>query len=654
VSLRSALSALVLAAAGVLFAAGALHAQQQVRGIVRDGATGAPLPASWVLLLDGDRIVGHALTDSRGGYRLVAPGPGSYELRVDRIGYASTLSGTFDVNLGQNLERDIATKVEAIRLDGLDIRGAQRCQLRPGAGNATAIVWEEVRKALEAAEWTADMGMYRFAWSRFERSLSPDTRTVLSTEQGIRNAVGPRPFESVPPETLSRQGFMYEIDGALKYMAPDARVLLSDAFLDTHCFSLDSRLGASGESQTGLRFRPVDGRRLPEIEGVLWLSTQTKALRSLEYGYVNLPWKTTASFAGGTLAFRDLPNGTWIVHDWSIRVPRLREERNANNQVEQHVVLGYREEGGEVLRMTTEDGTLVEQTARFDVVIAEIERAAAEEAARIQGARVRAMADSTRAADSLKREVEIRGLPSVYRASSRLPSEMSEDEWLEATGFAKRGKGALIHQTRAEMQGQRTIRDVMRQSSRVEEILKNTGGVLEWQLKPSPDAPLPTSIPCTVGFFLNGSRLLSRSFLSADSAMAMLDTIPRLELDRMYSDQLTAFELYDNENAPVSEPSLCGIGMLWVGLLRGDDDAPFRGDIFGRVVRSDGRPIEGVAVTLQPGNVTLRSDAMGRFDFGNLAPASYTLLVGNVQLIGTHEATLKAGGRVEVRLEIGP
>lgn len=74
----------------------------------------------------------------------------------------------------------------------------------------------------------------------------------------------------------------------LVFHAPDAAVLLSDTFLDTHCFRLQSAHRAH-VGMVGLAFEPVRGTRTPDVHGVLWMDAESAELRLLEYGYGDLP-----------------------------------------------------------------------------------------------------------------------------------------------------------------------------------------------------------------------------------------------------------------------------------------------------------------------------------------------------------------------------
>src|SRR5690606_24087912 len=114
-----------------------------------------------------------------------------------------------------------------------------------------------------------------------------------------------------------------------------------------------------GEARLGLTFEPVPFRRTPEVRGVLWLDTEGARLRSMEYRYMN--HRTVAvngDDAHGALSFRGLPNGTWIVDDWRITMPRLREIRDREARLVRYDVRGYVQEGGIVTEVQRPDGSI--------------------------------------------------------------------------------------------------------------------------------------------------------------------------------------------------------------------------------------------------------------------------------------------------------
>ena len=55
----------------------------------------------------------------------------------------------------------------------------------------------------------------------------------------------------------------------------------------------------------------------------------------------------------------DLPNGTWIVKDWTIRMPTITQLRDSQTGRPRFRVTGYRSEGGSVQRALTNTGAVV-------------------------------------------------------------------------------------------------------------------------------------------------------------------------------------------------------------------------------------------------------------------------------------------------------
>lgn len=126
-------------------------AAQTVRGLVAEDGVGTPLAGAMVVLFNSDgEAVDHVLTDAGGAFTTQVDHPGRYYVRVDRIGYASLTTDPFEVPVRGTFQR-IDVPIRAIRLRGLDVSGSRRCEVRPEDGRVTARVWDEARKALEAA-----------------------------------------------------------------------------------------------------------------------------------------------------------------------------------------------------------------------------------------------------------------------------------------------------------------------------------------------------------------------------------------------------------------------------------------------------------------------------------------------------------------------
>ncbi len=357
------ISALLLVALGTPTTASG----QWVRGTLVEQGTGAPIEGAAIVALDADdRRLAWTLTDALGRFFFRVEKGGSFVIRADRIGHTSTLSGALEVGAADTLVYHMEVLPDAIQLMGLTVEGSSRdCRIRPEEGIATARVWEEARKALEAASQTSRRGMYRFMVRHHERELDTRGRKVLKEVSRIDQRYQRRPFKSLEASKLIEEGFVQPDGAGLFYYAPDADVLLSDEFLDSHCMRLREGEGEN-EGLLGLEFEPAGGRDVPEISGTLWLEPASAKLQRLEFHYENLGYSVGRAPIGGTVVFAGLPNGTWFVTNWAIRMPTLAEERTPLTSVSGGLptrsrirVVGIREEGAVVLQVRNARGEVV-------------------------------------------------------------------------------------------------------------------------------------------------------------------------------------------------------------------------------------------------------------------------------------------------------
>ena len=307
---------------------------QTVIGTVTERGTGQPVTGAWVVLETpaGERGAG-ALTSDAGRFILRAPGPGEYRLVVESIGHAALRSDVIRLAAGERLSRNFQVSLKAIDLHGIVATVDRRCRLRPGSGPATLAIWEEAKKALEVARWTEATGAIRFWLHRRRHQLNPsDLRIVaqenLDTKRGYYTG---SPYKSISVDSLSSHGFVQTApDGELVYYAPDAAVLLSENFLDDHCFSVAAPTTPSEAHLVGLEFKPVPQRDVPDISGTLWLNRFTAELDRIDFTYTRLPFPGKPEWPqiGGTVRFQRLENGMWIVRSWRIRMPVVRSARS--------------------------------------------------------------------------------------------------------------------------------------------------------------------------------------------------------------------------------------------------------------------------------------------------------------------------------------
>ena len=335
---------------------------QVVRGRLVETGDVRPVGGAMVALVgSGDVEAGRSLTRDSGLFEIVAPAPGEYWLRAERIGYATTRSDPFRLAAGDTLVIRLEAGVEAISLQGVQAEGDRRCRVRPDEGLAVTRVWDEARKALAAAAWTQDRGMYEYEMTGVTRRLDRDGRQVLSEDRAYQQGFRKAPFVSRPADSLVAEGFARLSPSESIYWAPDAGVLLSDAFLDTHCFRLKQDHD-DAPGLIGLAFEPVPRRHVPEIGGTLWLDPESAELQWLEFQYrnLNLPDVLMRSSPGGRVEFEALPNGTWIVRSWHIRMPQGGTATNPLTNQLTTELQGVAVHGGEVLRVHGNDGVVLE------------------------------------------------------------------------------------------------------------------------------------------------------------------------------------------------------------------------------------------------------------------------------------------------------
>jgi hypothetical protein len=329
---------------------GSLEAQT-LRGRLVEEGSGEPIAGAFVLLYpsEGDASpktppLAADLTASGGLFALAAPRPGRYRVRVDRIGYRSHLTDAIEVGAGATASTTINVPLEPVELPAIVAEVESECEVDPRDSDILARAWEEARKALTTAVWARQHGVFRFTAHTYERIESPtgvtlEERTQLSAGLGTES-----PYVSLPIEDLVAKGYVREKRDTLYFYAPDAEGLLSDAFLDEHCFRLVPGAQVAQPGWIGLAFEPVQTRRRSDIQGVIWIDRDASELRRLDFRYTRLPEILTGYDPGGRIEFARVGAGAWIVRRWWIRAPSVEvEPRRARGRL-----VGYVVSGGEV------------------------------------------------------------------------------------------------------------------------------------------------------------------------------------------------------------------------------------------------------------------------------------------------------------------
>jgi hypothetical protein len=346
---------------------------QTVRGTVYDETRSTPAIGAIVTLervrsaLAAPEQIRSVLTDESGAYSINATEVGNYRVLVRRIGSKPYRSDVFQIGASEtrrldvHLERFKATTSEFTELGRITVMRVTPCETSPTDAVRIARLWDDARTALLATEISIRDSLVPRRLVRFVRDLNPETLEIQSEVLYDFSApAGARPgFTSPPGDSLSLVGYWRRVNKSnFRFYGPDANALLSQPFVEDHCFSIaadDDRPG-----QIGLSFEPVEYRRgsPPEIRGTVWLDSLTSELRSLEFNWLKFPIRGPTEKLGGEVRFMRLPAGSWLVHRWRLRMPQevMVSDSKGRLQVARTRRFGIVEEGGFVDSPSLRDG----------------------------------------------------------------------------------------------------------------------------------------------------------------------------------------------------------------------------------------------------------------------------------------------------------
>jgi len=346
---------------------------QTVLGRVTEAPSGAPVPSVLVELLAPDSTrVARVLSGSDGRFVLEAPAEGDYLVRLRRLGYRTSVLGPVAV-AGGTTRVDPSLPAEPVELDALVATGRSRCTDDRRSARQTALLWEQIAKALEVTRVVQEDALMEFELLRFVREMDRE-RSILWRE-GQDRWRSSNPFLGVDPSVLGIGGFVQpEGEGLLVYHVPEPNVLLSNTFLAGHCFHVVERDGDPGV--LGLAFEPRDDRpSLPDtgrfahggfrslvgddgadVAGTLWIDRESGALETLEYRYVGFRDEDLEDRAGGYARFERLAGGLWVIRQWWVRMPILEAGPAVVEESPFPRFGGIREDGGYLVDAARADG----------------------------------------------------------------------------------------------------------------------------------------------------------------------------------------------------------------------------------------------------------------------------------------------------------
>ncbi len=326
-----------------------------VRGVVRDSATGAPVPGVVVLALDAlGATLSRAITNERGTYRVNRP-DATMLIRAVRLGYRPTTERLPTLRApSMTLDLSIVTIPRA--LEAVGVTAARGCPVRTDRAEAYALL-DQARAGLLAAVVARERQPAELKILRFERYLDLDgieTERQYVRIDSSRNAK--TSFNAVQSAVdFVNRGFRTGPVGQYTFLGPDADVLLDERFQRGYCFSVASS-DTARRTQVGLRFTPADRRDgRVDIDGTLWIDTAARALTDIQFTYLGVEALAESFGAGGRVSFRTLPNGSPLIDRWALRLVGAPDTlvTDAGTSTQMYAV---REIGGELVRARWADG----------------------------------------------------------------------------------------------------------------------------------------------------------------------------------------------------------------------------------------------------------------------------------------------------------
>lgn len=267
------------------------------------------------------------LTSASGAFQIVAPSPGRYQYRVAAIGFQPRPPALIDVPADGLVLPDIVLATTLLRLPDLVAVGRGRFCGKSGLADDTfSQLLESAHSALQIMETTIESRQVAFQVAVINTSTLYGAIMNVEVADTFVQPLTRWPVQSIAPDTLRLVGFgrLLEpgVEATREYYGPDARVLFSDWFLDSHCFTVDKPKKKGPTDSLYLRFAPSRKSKLIDVSGELVLDARNLALLQFSFRLTNLPNWMPDEAAGGYMEFSRLDSGLWMTRTWAIWAPR--------------------------------------------------------------------------------------------------------------------------------------------------------------------------------------------------------------------------------------------------------------------------------------------------------------------------------------------
>jgi hypothetical protein len=381
-----------------------------------------------------------------------------------------------------------------------------------------------------------------------ERFRDKDLAHISSHVVSVGDGTG-RPFFAADPDSLARFGYIRsEPDSMLAYFAPDEVVMLSDAFIQSHCFRTPAVDADAALAE--LEFRPVPRRRVPDVAGVAYVDTLSGELRRIVFRYVGAAAfvPTEATHAGGEVTLQRLPSGQWIVSDWTIRMPEIVR----SSWLTTRTLAGYLESGG---------STLSAEEARADSLTFLQQLSERDSLARLRGPgdSARVMTNADPSIRQIISPASRAGVPLFFVSARAVESR---------TRFAQRraqGEGVFLDSAGIAALGANTVHDLILRVPGVRSLRvphDMTGPTSDQDLLLAPEWRPGVELPMMA--FPASGDVLARPALCFPKILLdrRFTTLSVAELKQLRAVQIATMEVYDADTKMAKASRVIGLNIF--------------------------------------------------------------------------------------------
>ncbi|MES2178645.1 MAG: carboxypeptidase-like regulatory domain-containing protein [Gemmatimonadota bacterium] len=327
---------------------------QQLRGVVRDSASGRPIMGAVVSLIDsaGTTIM-RGVSNEVGVYQIPFLGA-ARRGRIVRLGFRPR-NITLPAMAGTVTELNLTLAWLATILEPVRTFANAHCPRRKDE-RATAALLEQTRAGLLTSVVQRESDPPMLILYDFEREMD-GTSDRISSQNVRRDSLerAPKSYQAAytAGEFITR-GFMRDDANAQWFFVPDADVLLDDEFTLGYCFRIVDAERAR-PNQVGLGFVAAESKRNRiDVDGVIWIDTAKRSIGDMTYRYAGFPSRIDRLDPGGLVAFRDLSTVS-MIDNWSMRLIGAHYDSTFRNTPTVERLYAY-QRGGLVAHATWPDG----------------------------------------------------------------------------------------------------------------------------------------------------------------------------------------------------------------------------------------------------------------------------------------------------------